>query len=196
MANRRVLQREDTRRRLYEAALAVFRRDGVEGARIEDVVAQVGVSRGSFYFHFPTKEDVLVLAYAHARERTEALIHAIPEATPIAALLHAVVTDTAERWREDPALFALVGMHALRSVAGTPLAAERDSLRQLLAARFALVLERGELVTPLPAELLADMFLLNTFTGLLAWSANPGLPLGPVLEGVVHLFLSGVKPPG
>ena len=139
MANRRVLQREDTRRRLYEAALAVFRRDGVEGARIEDVVAQVGVSRGSFYFHFPTKEDVLVLAYAHARERTEALIHAIPEATPIAALLHAVVTDTAERWREDPALFALVGMHALRSVAGTPLAAERDSLRQLLAARFALV---------------------------------------------------------
>lgn len=196
MANRRVLQREETRRRLYEAALAVFRRDGVEGARIEDVVTQVGVSRGSFYFHFPTKEDVLVLAYAHARARTEGVIHAIPEATPIAALLHAVVTDTAERWREDPALFALVGMHALRSVAGSALGAERDSLRQLLAARFAAVLDRGELATPLPAEVLADIFLLNTFTGLLAWSANPGLPLEPVLEGVVHLFLSGVKPPG
>jgi len=196
MTTRREQQRESTRRRLFEAALDVFRRDGLENARIEDVVAQVGVSRGSFYFHFPTKEDVLALAYAHARERLERLIGAAPPASPIEDLCHAIVTDTAEVWREDPVIFGYVGLHALHEVARGNPTAERDGLRVALARRFADSLGRGELVTPLPSELLADIFLLNTFTGLLAWSANPGVPLAPVLDGVVHLFFSGVKPRG
>lgn len=196
MPTLREQQREATRRRLFEAALEVFRRDGLENARIEDVVARVGVSRGSFYFHFPAKEDVLALAYQHARGRTERLVREVPLEVPIVELLRSIVGDTADVWREDPVIFSYVGLHALHQVARGNAMSERDPLRVVLAERFAVSLERGELTTPLTAELLADIFLLNTFTGLLAWSANPGLPLEPVLDGVVHLFLSGVKPPG
>ena len=196
MAGRREAQREATRRALFSAALAVFRRDGVEAARIEDVVAAVGVSRGSFYFHFPTKEDVLACAYAEARARTEALLRVAPVTMPIPELLRALVADTAEVWSEDPVIFGYVGLFALRQVARADRDAPREALRVLLAERFAAAHDSGELQTPLPAELLADIFLLNLFTGLLAWSANPGLPLAPVLDGVVHLFLSGVKPAG
>src|SRR5205085_7825923 len=58
--SKRDLQREETRHKLYEAALEVFRRDGVAAARIDDITRAVGTSRGTFYFHFPTKEHVLV----------------------------------------------------------------------------------------------------------------------------------------
>src|ERR1700747_1676263 len=57
---RRDKQREDTRNRLFEAALAEFRRVGFANAQIDDIVRAAGVARGTFYFHFPTKEHVLV----------------------------------------------------------------------------------------------------------------------------------------
>lgn len=193
--NKREIQREETRRRLFAAALDVFRRDGVEAARIDDIVAQVGVSRGTFYFHFPTKEDVLALAYAEANARLVTLIGSAPEAMEIRALLGLIVADIAAVWESDPRLFSQVGLHALRQVAHTDPGAPRDPVRQHLALRFAEAVSRRELVEGLPPDLLADIFLLNAFTGMLAWSANPGLPLEPVLQGVVHLFLVGAARP-
>src|SRR5262245_57475521 len=56
----RTRQRLETRDRLFEAALAEFRRVGVAPAEIEDIVRAAGVARGTFYLHFPTKDHVLM----------------------------------------------------------------------------------------------------------------------------------------
>lgn len=45
-----------TRARLLEAAKTVFERDGFLQARITDIAAEAGVSHGSFYHYFETKE--------------------------------------------------------------------------------------------------------------------------------------------
>lgn len=55
----RVRDREATRNRLLEASLLVFDRDGYGAAKIEDIAAEAGVSRATFYLHFGSKEDVL-----------------------------------------------------------------------------------------------------------------------------------------
>jgi AcrR family transcriptional regulator len=52
----------ETRRRVYEAALAEFERAGVEAARIDDIVTAAGVSWGTFYQYFPSKQDVILEA--------------------------------------------------------------------------------------------------------------------------------------
>ena len=52
----------EKRRRVYEAALAEFARNGVENARVEDIVATAEVSWGTFFRYFPRKEDVLLVA--------------------------------------------------------------------------------------------------------------------------------------
>jgi len=49
-----------TRTRIAEAALEEFRRAGVDGASVSRIAERAGVSRPSFYFHFPTKEHVLL----------------------------------------------------------------------------------------------------------------------------------------
>jgi AcrR family transcriptional regulator len=49
-----------TRRRIYEAAIEEFRRVGFDAASIARIAVRAGVSRPSFYFHFPTKQHVLL----------------------------------------------------------------------------------------------------------------------------------------
>lgn len=55
----REAQRLETRARLFDAAVAEISRSGLTGADVSSIVAAAGVARGTFYFHFPTKEHVL-----------------------------------------------------------------------------------------------------------------------------------------
>src|SRR5581483_5593889 len=47
-----------TRRDLMEAARRIFARDGFEMARLEEIAAAAGKTRGAFYANFRDKEDV------------------------------------------------------------------------------------------------------------------------------------------
>ena len=49
---------EATRRALLQAARRIFARDGFETCRIEDIAAATGHTRGAFYAHFQSKEDL------------------------------------------------------------------------------------------------------------------------------------------
>jgi AcrR family transcriptional regulator len=47
-----------TRKRLLAAAERIFARDGFEAARLEDIAAQAGYTRGAFYANFEDKEEI------------------------------------------------------------------------------------------------------------------------------------------
>lgn len=66
-------RREKTRAKLLESALHVFSRKGPQ-AVIEDVIAQAGMARGSFYNYFRTNEELLA---ALAGEINNELVRAI-----------------------------------------------------------------------------------------------------------------------
>jgi AcrR family transcriptional regulator len=60
----------DKRDRLYDAAVARYREAGVADTRVEDVIADAGVSWATFFRYFPRKEDVLLEGAArHFRDR-------------------------------------------------------------------------------------------------------------------------------
>lgn len=56
----RETRRLQTRQRILGAAIAEFKRSGMAGADVGPVVAAAGVAHSTFYFHFPTKEHVLL----------------------------------------------------------------------------------------------------------------------------------------
>jgi AcrR family transcriptional regulator len=60
----------DKRDRLFDAAMARYREGGVADTRVEDVIADAGVSWATFFRYFPRKEDVLLEGAArHFRDR-------------------------------------------------------------------------------------------------------------------------------
>ena len=56
----REAQRLETRARLFDAAVVEIGRSGLARADVSAIAAAAGVARGTFYFHFPTKEHVIV----------------------------------------------------------------------------------------------------------------------------------------
>ena len=67
---------EDTRQRIYDTALTLFRERGFDATTMRDVAAAAGMSLGAAYHYFPGK-DAIVLAYydrvslEHARRVAE-----------------------------------------------------------------------------------------------------------------------------
>jgi AcrR family transcriptional regulator len=59
-ATGREAQRQKTRARVLDAAIVEFQRAGAQSADINAIVESAGVARSTFYFHFPTKEHVLL----------------------------------------------------------------------------------------------------------------------------------------
>lgn len=51
---------QQTRERLLGAAIAEFKRAGMTAADTAAIASAAGVAHGTFFFHFPTKEHVLV----------------------------------------------------------------------------------------------------------------------------------------
>lgn len=45
---------------ILKAAAAVFHRQGYHGATMADIAAEVNLTAGSLYYHFPSKEELLV----------------------------------------------------------------------------------------------------------------------------------------
>ena len=55
--------REATRRRILDAAQAQFLERGYHATSVDDVVRASGLSKGGFYFHFPSKDAVFEALY-------------------------------------------------------------------------------------------------------------------------------------
>jgi AcrR family transcriptional regulator len=69
---------EATRRALLQAALRIFVQDGFEAARIEDIAGATGHTRGAFYAHFNSKEDLFFALFEQeAGDRLRALRSAL-----------------------------------------------------------------------------------------------------------------------
>jgi len=58
--------KETTRRRIVETAAARFRKDGIEGVGVADLMAEAGLTHGGFYSHFSSKEDLVRAAIEEA----------------------------------------------------------------------------------------------------------------------------------
>ncbi len=54
----RAAQKEARPKEIVEAALEVFARGGFAGTRLDDVAEKIGISKGTIYLYFDTKEDL------------------------------------------------------------------------------------------------------------------------------------------
>src|ERR1700733_7368045 len=86
-----------TRRKLLDAAKRIFAQDGFEAARLEDIAAGAGYTRGAFYANFKSKEDIFFALFEEwVRERIESLTDALRRHSDARGKLVALRTHYAE----------------------------------------------------------------------------------------------------
>ena len=66
----------ETRRRILEVAAEAFAERGYAGTSVSDVLKASGVTKGGFYFHFPSKEALALAALRQKQERWTGLVMA------------------------------------------------------------------------------------------------------------------------
>jgi AcrR family transcriptional regulator len=86
-----------TRRKLLDAAKRIFAQQGFEAARLEDIAAGAGYTRGAFYANFKGKEDIFFAIFEEwVRERIESFTSAARRHSNPADKLAALRTHYAE----------------------------------------------------------------------------------------------------
>jgi TetR/AcrR family transcriptional repressor of nem operon len=102
----------DSRTRLLNAAMQVIRAQGYSGTTVDDICSAAGLTKGAFFHHFESKEDLAVAAAAHFSQMAERLFGAAPYrelADPLDRLLGYVDFRTAILAGPVPEFTCLLG---------------------------------------------------------------------------------------
>lgn len=170
-----------TRARLVEAGLAEFREHGFERASIARIAEAAGVSRPTFYFHFPKKEDLLREVVAGFEEGVAEHLVGVRGLRELFDGLIASILDIQAQL--GPAVFAEV----LRVQTREPADAERSTaVLDAVVPIFRQGAEAGELRPGLDPERAAAVCLASLF-GCLLDGDRAGQP--DDLRALTSLFL-------
>jgi AcrR family transcriptional regulator len=123
-------RREETRQRIADAALPIFARSGYDRATVDEIVREAGYSKGAFYVHFESKEDLFwrMLEERIARHQ-EAFRGALDETRSVQVNIERLLTAIFAIFRKDAmwsALFIEFVAHAARN----------EKVRERLAAMY------------------------------------------------------------
>jgi AcrR family transcriptional regulator len=93
VADGRSRRREDTRQRLFEAAVALIAEQGFSATTVDDIAEHAGVAKGTVYYNFPSKtalfEDLLRHGVGLLTADYRAAIAGRPPGEAVAALVRA-----------------------------------------------------------------------------------------------------------
>lgn len=183
-------QRLETRQKVFQAAIAEFERVGVATAQIENITRAAGVSVGTYYRYFPTRDDVLFELLQQTVERItpEVANVRVDGSLPLVARLQALVMpifDILER-EDSPLLREVFALLVRRQPPDDFDWAEQPLLRPLLEI-FAEAQRKGE--TRYDAVRLTRLFFTALF-GFLT-SMNPARRRSEAAE-FIRLFVRGI----
>lgn len=164
MSARTVKEPEERRAEILEAARRMFGEKGYDATSVSDIVKSLGVSQGTFYWYFKSKEEAFhEIAHLYADERMTD-VAAIVNRDDLSALekIKAVFGSFTARDEGERELVERVhtpGEHALHDHMVREVA---NRIIPLLAALIEQGVEEGVFVTSYPAEAAAFMIAMGS----------------------------------
>ena len=142
MSKTRTYQPEKTRAAIVKAGLKLFGSRGYHGTSVGDVAKAAGITKGAFYHHFQSKEELLLLIHQeYADYQYNAMEAVLNESDSAGEQLRALIRCIVEavgRYKPNVTIFFQERRYLTKSSLAR--AAER---RDQLEAAFQRVIERG-----------------------------------------------------
>jgi len=104
---------EETRNRILEAALEVFRERGFERATMREIATAAGVAAGAAYYYFESKEAIVMAFYERSQSEMMPLIEAeMGKSRNLEFLLQAVISTKFKVFGPNRKLLGALSAHA------------------------------------------------------------------------------------
>jgi TetR/AcrR family transcriptional regulator, fatty acid metabolism regulator protein len=192
-------QREEREQLILRAADELLVEKGYHETSIEDIAERVGISKGTVYLHFPSKEDLVVALLERGMRYFICSIDAtLASPATRRAKLQAIIEQmygnvSAQRFRLLGAIHQNPELRNVLAEKGHALAELRDGMAQRIAA----LLEEGkaagefDLTLPTPVMLIAFTSLLLPM-GYQRLVVQQHMPLDEVVEHLSRFFFKGI----
>lgn len=188
-----------TRSRLIEEATALFASRGFDAVTVDQIARASGVAKGTFYFHFDSKEDLLLGLFFQgteglAAEASELVVRDVPFPVALDRMAHRIAARTSRLPKHlVRRVTQQVLAHADRAPGQRPgTTSPREAIHLLVAAGQ----QRGEITDTYGADEIAMAVNWAILQGLLLWSTRPQSrpSLESVLRRRLHLEIDGLAP--
>lgn len=184
-------KRTATREQLISTAIELFTKQGYEATTIDDITKAARVAKGTFYYHFECKEElVMALGQSAMIESASRIQSNISSGqTPIEALQDFL--DSAAEWLTENRTLANALFHyAVNNYRQTRKRSD-PSFRRVLEGFLAAGQERGEIRNDSPAQELAHMLSVLYVYSVMSWLEMPEIPIKTKLHKCLNIFLEG-----
>ncbi|HLW54922.1 MAG TPA: TetR family transcriptional regulator [Candidatus Angelobacter sp.] len=155
---------EDTRRKIYEAALELFREKGFEQTTMRDIAAKAGVALGGAYYYFSSKEAIVLAFYQDMQEGShQAILEAVSGHKKLKDRLRCVLEKRLELLVPNRKFCDALFRHAPDSADPlSPFSEETRPIRARAIEHLRIALDGGDV--KVPADLKAQLpYLLWLF---------------------------------
>lgn len=176
--------RTGRRRQIIAAGVACFARSGYHATTMADVAAEAGVSKGTPYLYFDSKQALFLALHEQwdcgAAERVRAAVEALPAAERQSprAVLHAIADAIAAHVQsEAPACRVLMEARALAAhepLVGAAVSAADERTHRQLEELFAAGTAAGEWPAGTDPALAARLFTAGLYGLMAHWHLAPG----------------------
>lgn len=195
MSNRRQEQKAATARRIFAAAVTLFREQGFANTTVEQITRAAGVAKGTFFAHFASKEALLDHIGQIQMERIHAAIAADPSFAggDARARLRLVVRTLADGIMSQPAEMRALTVEILFHT--SIFAVDRQGIGALDALLAQIVAEgqaAGALRADLPAERVAVLTRNAYFQALFDWVQEDGIDLAARAASYLDIIFEGI----
>jgi len=157
MKTRPTPRAEDTRRRIYEAAMELFREKGFEQTTMRDIAARAGVALGGAYYYFSSKEAIVLAFYHEIQESShEVILEAMAGHKKLKDRLRCVMEKRLELLTPNRKFCDALFRHAPdREDPLSPFSEETRPIRERSIEHLRIALEGGDV--KVPADLKAQL---------------------------------------
>ncbi|MBJ6749088.1 TetR/AcrR family transcriptional regulator [Geomonas anaerohicana] len=194
-SGRRAKRSEETRERIFRAALSLFAERGINATTIEAITAAADVGKGTFFNYFDNKESVLLEYRELQMARVAEFVAANRDSDrPLAPLLLQLALTLAMEQEKSPGLIQslMTAVFANETVQKRMAEAMEGNIRQL-ATVMARRQQSGEIRSDLDAFSIAQSFQRIIFGTMITWSLNPVDPLEENLKRSIQVFVDGAR---
>src|ERR1051325_4120107 len=140
---------DETRARILEASMELFRRQGFEAATMRAIAAEAGVATGAAYYYFDSKDAIVMAFYEQSQEELEPLLEeALAGGRDLKKLLRDVIEAKFRYFEPNRGLLGALAAHTDPSHSLSPFSEQTRAIRERDVRFFADLLERARVRTP------------------------------------------------